>query len=171
MVNINHKLLSSLARCMFKIQMNEWMNEWMRCSLYIFSVYNCLELLLLTHLSSPVPSCVPYLYQLPGIFCFSEGVIVNNTRSLVHVSGCNVAIFLPIWVYLVIIKIGVIGDTNWRKIRLCLQMHCICSGFDFLLSLFEFTLSKYPYYINTVGSLALYLCSTQRGLYRFLVQV
>ena len=106
-------------------------------SLYMFSVYNDLELLFLTHLSSLVPSCTPYLYQLPGIFCFSEGVIENYSRFLVHVPRCNVAIFCPIWVYLVLIKIGVNGDTNWRKIRLCLQMHCMCSGGDFLFSLFE----------------------------------
>jgi uncharacterized protein YecE (DUF72 family) len=62
-------------------------------SLYMFSVYNDLELLFLTHLTSLVPSCTPYLYQLPGIFCFSEGVIENYSRFLVHVPRCNVAIF------------------------------------------------------------------------------
>ena len=49
----------------------------------------------------------------------------------------------------------------------CLQ----CSGGDFLLSLFELNYQNSVHVVvNNVGPLTLYLCSTQRGLYKFPVQ-
>ena len=58
----------------------------------------------------------PFMYTL--FIYFDSKKELLNTRSLVNVSACN----WPIWVNLVLIKI-VSGDTNWRTIRLCLQIH------------------------------------------------